>query len=146
MVASNHIWGRQSRSRYKSCPTIFTNYIKGKRCGQRGPPRIHRLPEGAGDGHKDDRELLLTSSPAFMSTWSMRGTRAQIPLSQCGSGTSGATKIITMARPANLTVFFDDECAFPLRRWLKIREGINVKHSPALFLGAGGERQSVRSL
>ncbi len=44
------------------------------------------------------------------------------------------------AKRTNRTVFFDDECSFAMRRWLKIREGINVKHSPALFLGAEGER------
>ena len=40
----------------------------------------------------------------------------------------------------NRIVFFDDEAAFILRRWLKIREGINKKHSPALLLNARGDR------
>jgi integrase/recombinase XerD len=44
------------------------------------------------------------------------------------------------AKRTNRTVFFDDECAFILRRWLAIREGMNKKKSPALFLNAEGER------
>jgi integrase/recombinase XerD len=36
----------------------------------------------------------------------------------------------------NRIVFFDDEAAFILRRWLKVREGMNKKHSPALLLNA----------
>lgn len=44
------------------------------------------------------------------------------------------------AKRTNRTVFFDDECAFILRRWLAIREGMNKKSSPALFLNAEGER------
>ena len=44
------------------------------------------------------------------------------------------------AKRTNRTVFFDDEAAYLLRRWLKIREGINPKGNPALFLNAEGER------
>lgn len=44
------------------------------------------------------------------------------------------------AKRTNRTVFFDDECSFILRRWLKIREGMNKKHSLALFLNSEGER------
>ncbi|MCJ7443276.1 MAG: tyrosine-type recombinase/integrase [Methanotrichaceae archaeon] len=44
------------------------------------------------------------------------------------------------AKRTNRTVFFDDEAAFILRRWLKIREGINKKGNSALFLNADGER------
>jgi integrase/recombinase XerD len=44
------------------------------------------------------------------------------------------------AKRTNRTVFFDDECAFILRRWLAVREGMNKKSSPALFLNAEGER------
>jgi len=44
------------------------------------------------------------------------------------------------AKRTNRTVFFDDECSFILRRWLKTREGMNKKHSPALFLNSEGER------
>lgn len=40
----------------------------------------------------------------------------------------------------NRVVFFDDETAFILRRWLKIREGVNKRHSPALLLNAEGNR------
>jgi integrase len=36
----------------------------------------------------------------------------------------------------NRTVFFDDEAAFILRRWLAIRQGINQKGSTAFFLNA----------
>jgi integrase/recombinase XerD len=34
----------------------------------------------------------------------------------------------------NLWVFFDDECAYVLRRWIKRRKTLNVNNSPALFL------------
>ena len=44
------------------------------------------------------------------------------------------------AKRTNRTVFFDDECSFILRRWLKIREGMNKKGSTALFLNHEGER------
>jgi len=44
------------------------------------------------------------------------------------------------AKRTNRTVFIDDECSFILRRWLKIREGMNKKHLTALFLNAEGER------
>jgi integrase/recombinase XerD len=44
------------------------------------------------------------------------------------------------AKRTNRTVFFDDETAFALRRWLKIREGMNKKSIPALFLNADGDR------
>ncbi|HOV82763.1 MAG TPA: tyrosine-type recombinase/integrase [Methanothrix sp.] len=44
------------------------------------------------------------------------------------------------AKRTNRTVFFDDECAYILRRWLAIREDINKKGSPALFLNNEGER------
>ncbi|NPV61324.1 MAG: tyrosine-type recombinase/integrase [Methanotrichaceae archaeon] len=44
------------------------------------------------------------------------------------------------AKRTNRTVFFDDECSFILRRWLKVREGMNGKGNPALFLNSEGER------
>ena len=44
------------------------------------------------------------------------------------------------AKRTNRTVFFDDEAAFALRRWLKIREGMNKKSISALFINADGER------
>ncbi len=44
------------------------------------------------------------------------------------------------AKRTNRTIFFDDECAFVLRRWLAIREGMDKKSNPALFLNAEGER------
>jgi integrase/recombinase XerD len=44
------------------------------------------------------------------------------------------------AKRTNRIVFFDDECSFILRRWLKIREGMNKKSNPALFLNQEGER------
>jgi integrase/recombinase XerD len=44
------------------------------------------------------------------------------------------------AKRTNRTVFIDDECSFILRKWLNIREGMNKKHLPALFLNAEGER------
>jgi integrase/recombinase XerD len=50
------------------------------------------------------------------------------------------------AKRTNRTVFFDDEAAFILRRWLKIREGRNPKKSPALFLNAEGDRLERRGV
>lgn len=44
------------------------------------------------------------------------------------------------AKRTNRIVFFDDETAVILRRWLRTREGRNTKGSPALFLNAAGER------
>jgi integrase/recombinase XerD len=44
------------------------------------------------------------------------------------------------AKRTNRTVFFDDECALILRRWLNIRESMNKKNSSALFLNAEGDR------
>jgi integrase/recombinase XerD len=44
------------------------------------------------------------------------------------------------AKRTNRTVFFDDECAFILRRWLAVREGMNRKGCNALFLNHEGER------
>ena len=40
----------------------------------------------------------------------------------------------------NRTLFIDDECSFILRRWLKIRETVNKRKSPALFLSTWGNR------
>jgi len=40
----------------------------------------------------------------------------------------------------NRIVFFDDETAFILRRWLRARESRNSGESKALFIGATGER------
>lgn len=42
----------------------------------------------------------------------------------------------------NRVVFFDDETAFILRRWIKIREGMNKKQIPALLLSARRDRLS----
>jgi integrase/recombinase XerD len=50
------------------------------------------------------------------------------------------------AKRTNRTVFFDDEAAFILHRWLKIREGRNPKNSPALFLNAEGDRLERRGV
>jgi integrase/recombinase XerD len=44
------------------------------------------------------------------------------------------------AKRSNRTVFFDDETAFILRRWAKIRVGMNRKDSPAFFLNVEGDR------
>jgi len=44
------------------------------------------------------------------------------------------------AKRTNRTVFIDDECSFLLRRWLKVREGMNKKRLPALFLSTWGNR------
>ena len=44
------------------------------------------------------------------------------------------------AKRSNRTVFFDDETAFALRRWLKVREGMSQRNGSTLFLTAAGDR------
>ena len=46
------------------------------------------------------------------------------------------------AKRTNRTVFFDDETAFILQRWLRIREGVNRRKETALFLSTWGFRIS----
>jgi len=47
------------------------------------------------------------------------------------------------AKRINRTVFIDDECAFILRRWLKMRESVNPHKDAALFLSNRKHRSSV---
>ena len=49
-------------------------------------------------------------------------------------------RLKTTAKRSNRTVFFDDETAVVLRRWLKVRESMNHKGVPALFLTVEGNR------
>jgi integrase/recombinase XerD len=49
-------------------------------------------------------------------------------------------KLKPTAKRSNRTVFFDSECSFILRRWLKAREGRNKKGITALFINAAGDR------
>lgn len=44
------------------------------------------------------------------------------------------------AKRTNRTLFIDDEAAFILRRWLKVREDVNRRESPSLFLSTWGNR------
>ena len=46
------------------------------------------------------------------------------------------------AKQTNRTVFFDDDAAFMLRRWLRIREGVNRRKENALFLSTWSYRTS----
>jgi integrase/recombinase XerD len=46
------------------------------------------------------------------------------------------------AKRSNRTVFIDDEAAFLLRRWLRVREGVNRKKETALFLSTWANRIS----
>ena len=46
------------------------------------------------------------------------------------------------AKRTNRTVFIDDECSFILRRWLRVREGLNQHKETALFLSSWGFRSS----
>jgi integrase/recombinase XerD len=53
------------------------------------------------------------------------------------------TRTITLkptAKRTNRTVFFDEECAYVLGRWLKRRENINKHGNPALFISQFGDR------
>ena len=45
----------------------------------------------------------------------------------------------SFAKRTNRTVFLDEECARVLRRWVEVREKLNVR-SPALFVGTNGTR------
>ncbi len=44
------------------------------------------------------------------------------------------------AKRTNRTIFFDNEAAFILRRWIKIRGGRNIKNSKALSFNVEGDR------
>ena len=44
------------------------------------------------------------------------------------------------SKRSNRTVFFDNECAIILRRWLKMRGKMMQDTNKALFMGAGGKR------
>ena len=44
------------------------------------------------------------------------------------------------AKRSNRTLFMDDEAAYLLRRWLRVREGVNRKNETALFLSTWGYR------
>jgi integrase/recombinase XerD len=49
-------------------------------------------------------------------------------------------KLKPTAKRSNRTLFIDDECSFILRRWLRVRETVNKKKSPALFLSKWDNR------
>ena len=51
-----------------------------------------------------------------------------------------AIKLKPTAKRTNKTVYFDEETAYVLRRWLKRREILNKKKNPALFLSKYGDR------
>ncbi|MCX6677409.1 MAG: tyrosine-type recombinase/integrase [Methanothrix sp.] len=46
------------------------------------------------------------------------------------------------AKRSNRTLFMDDEAAYLLRRWLRVREGVNRRNETALFLSTWGYRIS----
>ncbi|OPY55258.1 MAG: putative tyrosine recombinase XerC-like protein [Methanosaeta sp. PtaU1.Bin060] len=46
------------------------------------------------------------------------------------------------AKRSNRSLFMDDEAAYLLRRWLRVREGINRREESALFLSSWGYRIS----
>jgi integrase/recombinase XerD len=46
------------------------------------------------------------------------------------------------AKRSNRTLFMDDEAAYLLRRWLRVREGVNKRNEAALFLSSWGYRIS----
>jgi len=46
------------------------------------------------------------------------------------------------AKKSNRTVFMDDEAAYLLRRWLRVRDGVNRRKEAALFLSTWGRRIS----
>jgi integrase/recombinase XerD len=50
------------------------------------------------------------------------------------------------AKRSNRLVFFDDEAAYILRRWVNTREGRNTKRSMALFLNHEGKRLERRGV
>jgi integrase/recombinase XerD len=46
------------------------------------------------------------------------------------------------AKRSNRTLFIDDEAAYLLRRWLRVRKGVNKRKETALFLSTWGHRIS----
>ena len=46
------------------------------------------------------------------------------------------------AKRTNRTIFIDYECSFILRRWLRVREGLNQHTETSLFLSFWGLRSS----
>ena len=50
------------------------------------------------------------------------------------------------AKRTNRTVFIDDETAFILRRWLRVREGVNLKGITALFINLESDRLNRRGV
>jgi len=50
------------------------------------------------------------------------------------------------AKRSNRKVFFDEEAAYVLNRWLKRREVLNKKGNPALFIGQSGDRLTLRPI
>jgi len=46
------------------------------------------------------------------------------------------------AKRSNRTLFMDDEAAYLLRRWLRVRAGVNKRNESALFLSSWGYRIS----
>lgn len=51
----------------------------------------------------------------------------------------GSIKLKRFKKRSNRVVFFDDECAATLKRWIKMRNQLNPKDK-ALFIGPRGER------
>lgn len=51
-------------------------------------------------------------------------------------------KLKRTGKRSNRTLFMDDEAAYLLRRWLRVREGVNRRKETALFLSTWGYRIS----
>ncbi|OPX77809.1 MAG: putative tyrosine recombinase XerC-like protein [Methanosaeta sp. PtaB.Bin039] len=54
----------------------------------------------------------------------------------------GRLKLKPTAKRSNRVLFLDEEGMFLLKRWLRVREGVNRRNSPALFLSTWGYRIS----
>jgi len=53
-----------------------------------------------------------------------------------------AIRLKPTAKRTNRTLFMDDEAAYLLRRWLRVRDGVNKRNEDALFLSTWGYRIS----
>jgi len=125
---------------------VLANYIRGVRARY-----IRRYKE-----HSEERKLISVEDMAMLinSTLDVRDKAVIALLAKTGIRRN---ELITLdvsdvdlienkirlkhtAKRTNRTVFFDDECSFLLRHWLKIREGSNMKRCPALFLNSEGGR------
>ncbi|OPX77360.1 MAG: putative tyrosine recombinase XerC-like protein [Methanosaeta sp. PtaU1.Bin060] len=118
--------------------------------------RYLRRYKDNGDGHErqlisvDDMARLINSeidirNRAIIALLAKTGMRRNELMSLDASDFDQVENKIRLKptpKRTNRTLFIDDETAFILRRWLRVREGMNRKRSPALFISTHGNRIS----